>query len=549
MGFSPLKLQNPHKTWKELSTAGALSRAAKDGAQQVTRGVKAAALFLPNLKKQVLRGDPSKPVRWIDDSRKTQRENERRAARNPAAPEARTDAWVRAGAMAGSRVDVKLQLAGARAGAPAPAAPLATPNDAAQVPAQAQAIERVDAALKTYHEVLRGNKRKSFDGSDFDRVALMALRRLRDDKGLSEKDFARFAGAGEGFSTESAADRDKRFSPFGGEADPVRRLCEATIGEAWRRMLQGQWGQQGEQAPIGSDVVAAWVQAHPAAPGKAPVEGAPGAGGSLGKDIEDGAKQVYQQLLNLKDRLLGGEQGGASDAPTQDGTGSTQEAPVEEVLPAVVALDDLKSGSSKAAVQPGTLMDAIQQAVQDLVGRSAHPEPTEPTRSPDAPVPLAAEKPVVEAVQTPVKEPVKFTREEKLAQVDKAWAAYGTVLGGEVPEGAKTSLDAETLQRLAGNAMLQLHDAGWITQTDVDRFNAPDRFITRETKDERAQRFIPGDAPNRAAARQLCEVAIGQAWARAYGADGDGAPADPFTIGEWRKRGAPAQAIAPTPLS
>ena len=87
MGFSPLKLQNPHKTWKELSTAGALSRAAKDGAQQVTRGVKAAALFLPNLKKQVLRGDPSKPVRWIDDSRKTQRENERRlAARNPAAP-------------------------------------------------------------------------------------------------------------------------------------------------------------------------------------------------------------------------------------------------------------------------------------------------------------------------------------------------------------------------------------------------------------------------------------------------------------------------------
>ena len=510
MGFSPLKLQNPHKTWKELSTAGALSRAAKDGAQQVTRGVKAAALFLPNLKKQVLRGDPSKPVRWIDDSRKTQRENERRlAARNPAAPEARTDArtdaWVKAGAMTGSRGDVKLQLAGARAGAPAPAAPLATPNDAAQVPAQAQAIERVDAALKTYHEVLRGNKRKSFDDGEFDRVALMALSRLRDDKGLSEKDFARFAGAGEGFSTESAADRDKRFSPFGGEADPVRRLCEATIGEAWRRMLQGQWGQQGEQAPIGSDAVAAWVQAHPAAPGKAPVEGAPGAGATLLKDFEHGAKQALQQIQGFfADRLFGGEQDRAPDAPTQDGAGSTQAAPVEASVPAVATLDDLERGSPKAAV------------------RSTTP---------------------------PVKEPVKRTREEKLAQVDKAWAAYGTVLGGEVPEGAKTSLDAETLQRLAGNAMLQLHDAGWITQADVDRFNAPDRFITRETKDERAQRFIPGDAPNRAAARQLCEVAIGQAWARAYGVEGRSAPVQPFTIGEWRKRGAPAQAIAPTPLS
>jgi len=509
MGFSPLKLQNPHKTWKELSTAGALSRAAKDGAQQVTRGVKAAALFLPNLKKQVLRGDPSKPVRWIDDSRKTQRENKRRAARNPAAPEARTDArtdaWVRAGAMAGSRVDVKLQLAGARAGAPAPAAPLATPNDTAQVPAPAQAIERVDAALKTYDQVLRGDKRESFDGREFDRVALMALRRLRDDKGLSESDFARFAGAGDGFSTESAADRDKRFSAFGGEADPVRRLCEATIGEAWRHFMEGRWGQRGEQRPIGPGALAAWAQAHPAAPDQAPVEEAPDAGATLLKDIEHGAKQALQQLQGFfADRLFGGEQDRSPDAPTQDGAGSTQAAPIEASVPAVAPRDDPENGSPKAAV------------------RSTTP---------------------------PVKEPVKRTREEKLAQVDKAWAAYGTVLGGEVPDGAKTVLDAETLQRLAGNAMLQLHDAGWITQTDVDRFNAPDRFITRETKDERAQRFIPGDAPNRAAARQLCEVAIGQAWARAYGADGDSAPADPFTIGEWRKRGAPAQAIAPTPLS
>ena len=536
MGSSLFSIKDPHTTWKMLSTAGKVGRSVKDGVDNVARGVKAAALLPRNLKRQVLRqvlGDKSKPVHWIDDSRKAERHLQRDQKR-------RTDALARNQAEAAARARVESQ---------AQAAPLAAPSDAAQVPTEAQAIERVDAALKTYDQVLKREKGEGFDDGEFDRAALMALRRLRDNKGISEKDFARFADAGDGFSTESAADRDKRFSPFGGEADPVRRLCEASIGEAWRRMLQGQWGQQGEQAPIGSDAVAAWVQAHPAAPGKAPVEGAPGAGGSLGKDIEDGAKQVFQQLLNLKDRLLGGEQGGASDAPTQDGTGSTQEAPVEEVLPAVVALDDLKSGSSKAAVQPGTLMDAIQQAVQDLVGRSAHPEPTEPTRSPDAPVPLAAEKPVVEAVQAPVKEPVKFTREEQLAQVDSAWATYGTVLGGEVPEGAKTSLDAETLQLLASNAMFQLQDAGWITAADVARFNKPDRVITRETKDERAQRFIPGEAPNRVAARQLCEVAIGQAWLRAYGVNEGSAPVEPFTIGEWRKRGAAAKAIAQTPLS
>lgn len=495
MGFSPLKLQNPHKTWKELSTAGALSRAAKDGAQHVTRCVKAAALFLPNLKDQVFRGDPSKPVRWIDASRKAQRHelrDQRKAARK-AAEDAEREVRMAV------RLAIKTQLA---LEAQAPAKPLpAAPHGAAHTPTQAEAIARVDAALSTYAQVLRGDMPEAFDSREFDHVALMALRRLRDDKSLSESDFARFAEAGDGFSTESAADRDKRFSPSGGEADPARRLCEATIGEAWRRLMQGQWGRQGEQQPIRVDAVAASGMAHPAPPDPVPVEAAPDAGAALLKEIEHGAKQAFQQWQDITDRLFGGGQESATHAFAQDGSGPTQEAPAEASVPAVTSLDGLEGGAPPATVGSTT---------------------------------------------PPAKEPVKPTREERLAQVDKAWAAYGMVLGGELPEGAKTSLDAETLQRLASDAMLKLQDAGWITPTDVARFDAPKRFITQETRDERAERFIPGDAPNRVAARQLCEVAIGQAWARAYGVDKGSAPVEPFTISEWRKRGAPVKAA---PLS
>ena len=536
MGFSPLKLQNPHKARHELSTAGAVGRAVKDGAQNLVRGVKAVALLPHNLKKQVYRSDKSKPVQWIDASRKAQRHGlrDQHKVERQAADDAEREVRMAV------RLAIRTQWA-VQAQAPAKA-PLAAPHGAAPAPAQAEAIARVDAALTTYAQVLKGDKFETSDASEFDRVASMALHQLRDDRGISQKDYERFMRAGDGFSTESTADRNQRFSPFGGEADPVRRLCEATIGEAWQRLLEGQWGRQGDQQPMRVDAVVAWVQAHPAAPIDAPAEGAPGAVASRGKDIEDGAKQVAQRLLNLKDRLLGGERGGASEGPTPNGSGPAQEPPIEKSVSAATAPGDLEGGSSpKAAAQSSTPIAAIQQAVQDFVGLFAHPEST---RLPDAPVRPEA---VVEA--PPVREPVTFTREEKLAQVDAAWATYGTVLGGEVPEGANTSLDAETLQRLASNAMLQLHDAGWITQADVARFNEPNRFITRETPGERAQRFIPGEAPNRVAARQLCEVAIGQAWARAYGVEGRSAPVQPFTIGEWRKRGAPAQAIAPTPLS
>lgn len=75
MGFSPLKNHHqPLLPREQLSFTGKLGRDLKGAAKDVQRGAKAAAMVLPNLRKQILSKDPAqKPTRWIDPGRKTER--------------------------------------------------------------------------------------------------------------------------------------------------------------------------------------------------------------------------------------------------------------------------------------------------------------------------------------------------------------------------------------------------------------------------------------------------------------------------------------------